>query len=200
MGLIYYIMGKSASGKDTVYRALLKERPALRPVVLYTTRPIRETETEGVEYHFVDEETLEGLSRAERVIESRTYQTEYGPWRYATVHSVGMDPALADYLMIGTLESYRSLKAFFGDSAIFPIYLELPPDIRLLRAIKREQGEARPRYDEVCRRFLADEEDFSPEKLAEAGITSRFDNTDFAGCMAQIRRAMGSVPDHGKES
>ena len=52
MGRIFYIMGKSATGKDTVFKELLKRRPELTTVVPYTTRPIREGETDGVEYFF----------------------------------------------------------------------------------------------------------------------------------------------------
>ena len=57
MGRIFYIMGKSASGKDHVYETLMQEKQlSLAPLVLYTTRPIRSGETEGKEYFFVDEE------------------------------------------------------------------------------------------------------------------------------------------------
>lgn len=51
MGKIFYVMGKSASGKDTIYKKLLERFPGLKTVVTYTTRPIRDGETEGVEYH-----------------------------------------------------------------------------------------------------------------------------------------------------
>ena len=59
MGKIFYIAGKSATGKDTIYENILvREALGLRPLVPYTTRPIRANETEGVEYHFTDEEGL----------------------------------------------------------------------------------------------------------------------------------------------
>ena len=45
MGKIYYVMGKSASGKDTIYKRLVKELPELGTVRMYTTRPIRDGET-----------------------------------------------------------------------------------------------------------------------------------------------------------
>ena len=59
MGRIYYLLGKSATGKDTLYKEILKRRPKLRTVTMYTTRPIREGETDGVEYFFTDREELE---------------------------------------------------------------------------------------------------------------------------------------------
>ena len=46
-GKIFFVMGKSASGKDTIYKKLLEYFPELKTVTLYTTRPMREGETEG---------------------------------------------------------------------------------------------------------------------------------------------------------
>ena len=51
---IFYLMGKSAAGKDTVYRKLSERFPMLRPLIPYTTRPQRAGEAEGREYHFVN--------------------------------------------------------------------------------------------------------------------------------------------------
>lgn len=43
MGKIFYIMGKSASGKDKIYsRLLANEQINLKKLILYTTRPIRQ--------------------------------------------------------------------------------------------------------------------------------------------------------------
>ena len=107
MGKIFYVMGKSASGKDTIYKELRERIPELKTVVLYTTRPIRDGETEGVEYHFTTVERLDDFRREKRLIEERTYQTVYGPWSYFTVDDgqICLDDR-DSYLMIGTLESY----------------------------------------------------------------------------------------------
>ena len=62
MGKIFCLMGKSSTGKDTIYKRLLEDQElGLQRIVPYTTRPIREGEQEGVEYHFVSEETLQCL-------------------------------------------------------------------------------------------------------------------------------------------
>lgn len=50
MGKIFYLMGKSSSGKDTIYKELLQGFPKMKRIVLYTTRPRREGECDGVEY------------------------------------------------------------------------------------------------------------------------------------------------------
>ena len=167
MGKIYYMMGKSSSGKDTLYREVSKRCPDLRGVVPYTTRPIREGEEEGVAYHFVDEETLAGLEAAGKVIELRAYDTIHGIWKYCTVDDGQIDLARADYLMIGTLESYEKMRAFYGQEHLIPLYIEVEDGERLQRALNRERQQAVPKYRELCRRFLADEEDFREETLQQ---------------------------------
>ena len=61
MGKIYCVMGKSSSGKDTVYKKLKEQYKEFRLIVPYTTRPIREGEKDGVEYYFVDPEQFRAM-------------------------------------------------------------------------------------------------------------------------------------------
>ena len=110
MGKIYYIMGKSSSGKDTLFRKIKQELPMLQTVTLYTTRPKREGEREGVEYHFVTDEQMHIFERQGKVVELRTYNTVHGAWKYATIKDGQVNLAESDYLMIGTLESYGKVK------------------------------------------------------------------------------------------
>ena len=188
MNRIFCLLGKSASGKDTLYKRLMAmEDLGLKSVVTYTTRPIRSGEAEGREYHF---RTVSDFCRARDrglVIESRCYLTVMGPWYYYTMNDGQIDLEAANYLLIGTLESLVSLQAVFGRERVVPIYVELEDGERLLRALNRERAMKNPRYDELCRRYLGDEKDFSPEKLKEAGITCRFDNTDLEACLGRIR-------------
>ena len=189
MGRIYYLLGKSATGKDTLYKEILKRRPKLRTVTMYTTRPIREGETDGVEYFFTDREELERQLASGKVIESRTYQTIAGPWTYYTVDDGQFDVADDEScLMIGTLESYEKMCAHLEAGKMVPVYIEVPDGIRLLRAVKREENQKRPNYREVCRRYLADEKDFSEENLERLGITKRYQNTDMEMCLEEILR------------
>ena len=59
MGKIYYLMGKSSSGKDTIYRELIEnEKLSLKTILGYTTRPIREGEKEGVEYETINKREI----------------------------------------------------------------------------------------------------------------------------------------------
>ena len=95
-----------------------------------------------------------------------------------------------DYLMIGTVESYRKLKEYYGEAYLVPIYIEVDDGVRLQRALERERSQAEPKYAEMCRRFLADEEDFSEENLERAGITKRFQNTDLDQVTQEIASYM----------
>ena len=146
MGKIFYIMGKSSSGKDTIYKRLSEAMPELRTVIPYTTRPIREGEKDGVEYYFVGEDRLKEMRDAGRVIESRSYNTRCGIWTYFTADDGQIDLEARDYLVIGTLESYRALKKYFGEDKIIPIYIEVDDGVRLSRALERELREKEPRY------------------------------------------------------
>ena len=91
-------------------------------------------------------------------------------------------------LMIGTLESYEKMCTYFEAGKMVPVYIEVPDGIRLLRAVKREENQKKPNYREVCRRYLADEKDFSEENLERLGITKRYQNTDMEICVEEILR------------
>ena len=187
MSKIFYVMGKSSSGKDTIYKRLMEKNPDFRTVVPYTTRPVRDGEKDGVEYFFADEAQLNEMQEAGKVIEVRSYNTRCGVWTYFTADDGQINLEEHDYLMIGTLVSYQALKEYFGAEKIVPLYIQVEDGERLFRALEREQREAVPRYTELCRRFLADEEDFSEEKLQEAGIQRRFENRDLEICLNEIQ-------------
>lgn len=186
MGKIYYMMGKSSSGKDTLYREIMKRFPGLGKVVAYTTRPPREGERSGVQYNFVDEKELSRLEAEGKVIELRAYNTVHGIWKYFTVDDGQIDLYHHSYLMIGTLESYERMRTYYGAERLIPIYIEVDDGERLSRALKRERSQTEPKYKEMCRRFLADEEDFCEENLVRLGIDERYENTDMETCLEKI--------------
>jgi guanylate kinase len=111
------------------------------------------------------------------VVEKRTYQTVYGPWSYFTVDDDQIDlTKQQDYLIIGTLEAFTRIRNYYGKRRVVPIYIEVEDGIRLTRALGREKKQKEPKYDEMCRRFLADQQDFSEENLKKAGVRKRFVN------------------------
>lgn len=187
MGKIFCLIGKSSCGKDTLYKRILSEgNLPLKTLVSYTTRPIRDGEKNGVEYYFLTEEQLTSLEEENKIIELRAYHTVHGIWKYFTVNDHQIDLAKNDYLVIGTLESFQKLQAYFGSDRLVPLYIEVDPGERLQRALNRERLQQEPKYAELCRRFLADEADFSSEKLTQAGITDVFYNNNLDDCLRDL--------------
>lgn len=221
---LYILMGKSATGKDTLYRELRKRHPGLAPVIPYTTRPIREGEVPGESYIFVTEEKMRDMEKTGRVIESRCYHTVKGDWYYFTADDEqlsdeikAMDitgkiasecdgvsgnredalPCKTDsiknitgHIMITTLEGYEKLRDYFGKDKVVPIYIEVDDITRMERALDRERLEDKPCVAELCRRYLADEEDFSTERLNGAGIGSGISNITIEEAIAAIEKKM----------
>lgn len=213
---IAFIMGKSASGKDKIFHRMVEDEELdLQTVVTYTTRPMRVGEMEGVEYHFVSDEEAMQMKADNRVVEMREYNTVHGLWRYFTaddgqikLHTQmkrenasdagGCEPeeitksestdGNGKYIVIGTLEAYEKFCEYYGKEHILPIYIEVDDGIRLSRALKREMKQEVPRYEEMCRRFLADAEDFKEDNLRKAGIVKRFTNNgELDDCIMQVR-------------
>ncbi len=190
MGKIFYLIGKSCAGKDSLYNILIKDTTLnLRPVIRYTTRPIRDGETDGVNYHFVTKEEYDSLKAKGSVIEEQVYHTVHGDWIYFTVDDKAIDISENDYLAIGVLESFANTREYFGRDVVLPIYIELDDGERLQRALDRERLPENGRYAEMCRRFLADADDFREDRIRELGIgsESRFENDDLSGCAERIR-------------
>ena len=187
MGKIFCLMGKSSSGKDTIYKKLLENSSLpLKKIIPCTTRPIRKGETHGVEYFFYTEEELSKLEQAGKIIELRAYDTVHGVWKYFTADDHQIDLSNNDYLIIGTLESYVKMQDYFGKDKLVPIYVCVDDGIRLQRALDRERTQEKPKYSEMCRRFLADEKDFSEEKLQDAGVEKYFNNQELEQTTGEI--------------
>lgn len=186
MGKLFVFMGKSASGKDTIYGNILKRNPQLKEVVPYTTRPIRTGETEGKEYHFVTEEKWKEMEDDGMVVECRCYQTVNGPWCYFTAEDGQIDFGKGDFCLISTLEGYEKIRDFYGEEQVVPIYIEVEDLTRIRRSLAREEAQEHPCVAEVCRRFLADEKDFSEENLLRLGITKRIQNENLEDAIFQI--------------
>jgi guanylate kinase len=187
MSKIFFVLGKSCSGKDTIFRRLKENQDLnLNTVVGYTTRPMRAGECDGVEYFFVNEDRLEELKSTGKVIECRNYNTVHGIWSYFTVDDGQIDLKKGNYLYIGTLESFEQMVQYYGKEVVLPIYIQVEKGERLHRAVNRERSQEQPKYEELCRRFLADEEDFKEENIEKAGIGKRYENNNLEECIEEI--------------
>lgn len=188
MGKIFYILGKSSTGKDTIYKNILEDKELnLKDIILYTTRPIRDGEINGKSYHFVSDEEYVKIKESGAIIEERSYDTMHGVWRYFTVKDENIDLDKNDYIIIGVLKSFTDTRDYFGKDKVVPIYIEVEDGLRLQRALNREKKPENRRFKEMCRRYLADSDDFADEKIYEADITKRFENIDLSKCIEEVK-------------
>ena len=196
MGKIFYILGKSSTGKDTIYKQISNDSElSLKEIVLYTTRPIRDGEINDKTYHFVSEEKYLNIKNSGKIIEERSYDTMHGLWRYFTAIDENLDISQNSYIMIGVLKSYVSIKEYYGQENVVPIYIEVDDGIRLERALKREMQPENRKFTEMCRIFLAVSEDFSEEKIKAAGIDKRFENINLEKCINEVKEYILSKKD-----
>lgn len=192
MGKIIIILGKSSSGKDTIYKEL-KASTNLLPILEYTTRPIRENEVNGKDYFFVTEDYFK--KNADKVIEKRSYNTIKGVWTYGNLfdHQFNLKDENLNYLLITTLEAYKKFLDYFGQESLIPIYIHIDDGIRLERALKREKLQKSPDYSELCRRFLVDQKDFSDENLERLNISKKFTNDSLEKVLEEIKDYLSKV-------
>ena len=79
---LFVFAAPSGAGKTTLVHKLVKRRPELRFSISYTTRPQRSTETDGVDYLFVDEEKFMALRDAGALLEyAEVFDNHYGTSR-----------------------------------------------------------------------------------------------------------------------
>lgn len=145
------IYGKSASGKDTYLKELIKEYPNLNKILLATTRPPREKEIDGTDYLFIKDKEIK------RDKEKYLWPIEFNGWTYAIVK----ESIKQDKINIGIFNTYWMTKLFEDCGKTYDlITIEVfeADKTRLLRSLNRENS---PNCAEICRRFLADEKDFS---------------------------------------
>lgn len=193
MGKIFCLLGKSAVGKDTIFKKIMEEDLNLKTIIPYTTRPKRSGETNGVEYYFTDEAGLAKLEDEGRVIEKRVYNTVMGPWAFFTVDDGRIDLENNDYIMIATPKAVIDLIKYFGKEVIVPIYIYLPDGVLLERALTRENSQKTPNYAEMCRRYLADLEDYTEDILKAAGIERHFENKSADNTVKEIKAYIAKI-------
>lgn len=77
------IIGKTCSGKDSILNNLVKEYGYIK-LITYTTRPIRDGETQDKTYHFVSEEDFLDKVNSGFFLEYKKYETVNGVWYYGS--------------------------------------------------------------------------------------------------------------------
>lgn len=154
MKKIFCVLAKSSAGKDAI-TSIVSEDLGIPMATSFTTRPMREGEVEGREYHFIDKETFKQLHRKNKLAEYTSYQVaDSSKWYYGLTRE---ELEKSEYTMvIVNPHGLEQLQKLYGDRVV-SILVECNGMTRLKRSIKRDK-KGNPK--ELCRRFLADEEDF----------------------------------------
>ena len=178
---IFVIIAKSACGKDVLYHRLMKTN-LFKKIILYYTREMRPGEKNGETYFFLNDDEMGELLKSDKIIASEVYPV---------ANSNGVTIALVDdeqfngegnFLAVMSWKFFKKMLTYFSkreDVNIIPIYIDVSYKERMIRYMKREKEKANPNFEEVCRRFIVDEEDF-PQNEIEAIIPkeNKFENYD----------------------
>ena len=149
--MIYVLIGRSGSGKSSLERRLTQIRPELFRVISDTTRPIRDSEIHGVDYHYLSrEEFTKGILQGDYIEHNC-----YNGWYYG-INKKHIDLKQGDYICVTSPSGYYQLKKFFGNEVV-GVVIHTDDKQRLLNYLHREEE---PDCQECCRRFMADAKDF----------------------------------------
>lgn len=152
--ILYLIIGKSGSGKNTLKDELVKL--GVIPLHECTTRPARPGEIDGKDYYFMSEKKFhEGPYIGKLYI-----KTAYGNWYFGIMKEKVEDNKT--YCLIVCPKQYDEVITYYKDkAAIIPVWIDTDDEQRILNIILREEHKERPDYAEVCRRIKSDATDFS---------------------------------------
>lgn len=154
---ILILCGKAASGKDTlkkyIVEALELSGIEFNNVVNTTTRPPREGEVDGVNYHFCSAEEMTKKILNDEMAEA----VLFNDWVYGTENKALSE----DKLNVGifNLEGIEALRQNPNHN-IFAVYLDVEDSVRLIRYLNRENM-TKEKINEMFRRYKADEIDFA---------------------------------------
>ena len=162
--IVLALFGKSASGKDSLQSALTQKFANCHPIISCTTRPMREGEHDGKDYHF-----LSIVEFTKYVLEGKMLEaTCFRDWFYGTLEQDLLDNCLN--VGVFNLEGVRTLLSN-PDLIVYTVFVNASDKVRLIRALNREEN---PDCAEICRRFEADEKDF--KDMSDIRIHYTFDN------------------------
>lgn len=134
------LIGASASGKSTTQRILCKKY-GYKPLISYTTRPMRKKEKDGIDYHFLTEDEFRELEEAGFFCET----AEYNGWHYGTAKKDVRDNTVA----VVTPSGFRKLSRLCDNVTSF--YIKVSRRNRLIKLLQRNDD-----VDEAIRRSCSD--------------------------------------------
>ena len=148
------LLGKSASGKDTVVNNLIHNYYGYEKIITWTTRPMRPGEKQDLTYHFTDDEDFEEKIEEGFFAEWKKYNSVFGTWYYGTaVQDITNNPN--NKIIILTPSGYEDIKEYINNEEILSVYLD--SSLRTLYKRLKFRGD-NPK--EIKRRLLHDIKDF----------------------------------------
>jgi len=146
---IIALYGASGSGKDTILKWIVSHYPKINPIVSCTTRPRREGEVDGVDYHYISEEKF-----SEQILNGEMLEaTEFRGWFYGTQVAALSE----DTVNIGVFNPAGLMALEENPNiSLLKIYVSASDKTRLLRCLNRESN---PNVDEIVRRYQTDQRD-----------------------------------------
>ena len=146
------LIGKAGAGKDTIQNVTCEAHPGIfHKIISHTTRPPRDNEIDGKDYHFTDIPDFTRRMLSCDMLEA----TEFRGWFYGT----SMESLDEDKVNIGVFNP-AGVSALLETPGIDVkvIYVDADDKTRLLRYLNRSEN---PDCAEMCRRYYTDEQDFS---------------------------------------
>jgi len=132
---LFVVSGPSGTGKDTVVANVLKKHPEIQHTVSATTRPPREGEKDGINYHFMTRTDFEKYLAEDQIVEHTQYCGNY----YGTLRSEieGRMALGIPVILVIEVEGAGNIKRMYpGATTIFV----LPPDMEELERRLRNRG------------------------------------------------------------
>lgn len=163
--MLYIIMGKSAAGKDRIFR-LIRDLHLAKPIVLATTRPPRPNEINNVDYQFKSRSEFADMISNHKFLEYRSYVTTVGgkrdEWFYGTPS--GAINASIDQVIVLPPQAVRQILGNAHNMLCKVILVTASDETR------KDRAEHRGAFDETewNRRLAYDKLDFNhAEDLAD---------------------------------
>lgn len=160
--ILFYLSGRSGSGKDSIIKRLLRQNPNIKLLVPYTTREMRVGEREGVEYFFMNNDKFLQLEKEGKLLDHKIYHVFNSKEEPVDNHYGYPKPIDSISIITGPWDAYTDIRKNNPDTSEFklvPIFVTPEHEYELLyRVIKREARNKPPKFKEVARRFCADQE------------------------------------------
>ena len=152
------LTGKTATGKDTIKRELLKI-PALSPIVTYTTRKKRDNERDGVDYHFVSIDKYMSMRDNGELIACNCFtKSNEGDVWYGVAKKDLINADTDNKVIILDAHGVKDFQKIRDDVGFSDIFLiDTVPEEQWERLISRGNDTV----EECQRRVLADNADFA---------------------------------------